>query len=171
MQVSPDRASKLSVACEDPQQPDATRLLAALSAELEMITGSSGKSSFDLADMRDGRACFVLARDAQGVAVGCGALRPLTAEVAELKRMYAAPRTRAGACKESGRGAGVGSAVLACLEAQARQLGYSAIWLETRRANAAAVAFYTARAYVERPNYGKYAGNPLAICFEKLLQG
>ena len=65
--------------------------------------------------------------------------------------------------------AGVGSALLADLEARARDLGYRAIWLETRRVNAQAVGFYLARGYRERAPYGRYVGRPEAICFEKDL--
>lgn len=166
------QAAHLSIARCDPYHPDAVRLLAALSAELEAITGSSGQASFDLADVSDPRACFLVARDGHGAAVGCGALRPLAPELAEIKRMYAVPGlgdAADGGTVQRSTGGGVGSAVLARLEAEARLLGYRTLWLETRRINARAVAFYTARGYVQRPNYGRYAGNALAVCFEKQL--
>ena len=63
----------------------------------------------------------------------------------------------------------MGSAILAALEAEAAALGYRALWLETRLVNARAVAFYQARGYRRIANYGNYAGNALAACFEKLL--
>jgi GNAT superfamily N-acetyltransferase len=89
-------------------------------------------------------------------------LRPLPIEggeaVAEIKRMFALPGT-----------AGVGSAVLAFLEAEARSLGYAHAWLETRRVNARAVAFYERRGYAPIANYGRYAGNEAAVCFGKPL--
>ena len=143
---------------EDPGACDSVLLMEELSTVLEEITGSSGKASFDADDVRGPMACFVVARDAAGVAQGCGALRPLEPGVAEIKRMYA----RRG-------GSGVGTAVLAYLEGEAAAIGYQAIWLETRLVNRRAVDFYTARGYTRMPNYGKYIGNPLAVCFEKLL--
>lgn len=148
------------VAQEDPDTADARALLDELSAVLAGITGSSGRASFDLRDVRGAAACFVVARDGAGAALGCGALRPLAGQdgVAELKRMYARPG-----------GGGVGSAILAALEAEAAALGYRALWLETRLVNAGAVAFYQARGYCRIANYGNYAGNALAACFEKLL--
>ncbi len=144
---------------EDPDTADARALLEELSAVLSGITGSSGRASFDLRDVRGAAARFLVARDGAGAAVGCGALRPLAGHdgVAELKRMYARP------------GGGVGSAILAALEAEAAALGYRALWLETRLVNARAVAFYRARGYGRIANYGKYAGNALAACFEKVL--
>jgi len=76
--------------------------------------------------------------------------------VAELKRMFARPGT-----------AGVGSAVLRFLEAEALRLGFATICLETRRVNTRAVAFYERRGYRPVANYGKYVGNAQAVCFAK----
>jgi GNAT superfamily N-acetyltransferase len=143
---------------EDPSAPDSLRLMDELSTTLEAITGDSGKASFDADDVRGPSACFVVARDGNGTAVGCGAFRPLQPGVAEIKRMYARHGTT-----------GVGSVVLRFLEDEAAALGYQAIWLETRLVNRRAVDFYEARGYARIANYGKYIGNPLAVCFEKQL--
>jgi GNAT superfamily N-acetyltransferase len=142
----------------DPDHPDARVLIAALSQRLAAITGSSGQASFDADDVRGPGAAFLLARDAQGRAIGCGALRPLQPGVAEIKRMYAAVA-----------GQGVGSAVLAALEARAKTLGYAEIRLETRRVNTVAVGFYLRADYCEIPPYGRYIGRPEAICFAKQI--
>jgi len=143
----------------DPDGDEARALMDALSDALAAITGDPGRSSFDPADLRDPRACFAVARDAARRALGCGALRPLRGEVAELKRMYARPGT-----------AGVGSAVLRFLEDEARRLGYVAVWLETRVVNVRAVAFYERRGYVRIANYGRYVGRAEAACFAKDLR-
>jgi GNAT superfamily N-acetyltransferase len=150
--------AQLQLQQEDPAAPDSRLLMEELSTALETITGDSGKASFDVEDVRGPMACFVVARDSLGVAVGCGAFRPLQPGVAEIKRMYARHGT-----------AGVGSAVLRFLEAEAAALGYQAVWLETRLVNRRAVDFYEARGYARIANYGKYIGNPLAVCFEKQL--
>lgn len=149
---------RLRVCDEAPDSDDAQALLAELSARLAAITGDSGQSSFSADDLHDARAAFVVARNAQGKALGCGALRPLGDAVAEVKRMFA----------REGH-AGVGTAVLAQLEATAHRLGYRTLWLETRRVNVRAVDFYLARGYRERAPYGRYIGRPEAICFEKDL--
>ncbi|MYM82270.1 GNAT family N-acetyltransferase [Duganella sp. FT50W] len=143
---------------EDPTAADSVQLMDELSSALQAITGDSGMASFDAADVVGPAACFVVARDDHGNPLGCGAFRPLQPGVAEIKRMYA----RHGAN-------GVGSAVLRFLEAEAAALGYQAVWLETRLVNRRAVDFYTARGYARIANYGKYIGNPLAVCFEKQL--
>jgi ribosomal protein S18 acetylase RimI-like enzyme len=143
---------------EDPGASESALLMAELSTALEAITGDSGKASFDVDDVRGPLACFVVARGGDGAALGCGAFRPLEPGVAEIKRMYARHGTQ-----------GVGSAVLRYLEGEAQALGYQAIWLETRLVNRRAMAFYEARGYARIANYGKYIGNPLAVCFEKQL--
>lgn len=146
------------VRAEDPAGADALALVAELSAVLAAITGDSGQASFDVADVRGPRACFALARDAQGRALGCGALRPLEGGAGEIKRMFARPGMR-----------GVGGAVLRFLEEEAARLGYPTLRLSTRRVNARAVAFYERHGYRPIPGYGRYAGSEVSVCFEKSL--
>jgi GNAT superfamily N-acetyltransferase len=155
--------SAIVIGPEDPDSAAARELIEELSAALAGITGDSGKASFDAADVRGSRATFIVARDAQGGLLGCGALRPLAVQdgigpVGELKRMYARPGT-----------AGVGAALLAFLERQAAAFGYGALWLETRRVNLRAVQFYEKHGYLPVPNYGKYIGRPEAICLGRQL--
>jgi len=148
----------IQLAEEDAGAADSLALIMELSTALEAITGDSGRASFDVEDVQGPTGCFVVARNGDGEAIGCGAFRPLQPGVAEIKRMYARHGT-----------SGVGSAVLHFLEREAQACGYQAIWLETRLVNRRAVDFYTARGYVRIANYGKYIGNPLAVCFEKTL--
>lgn len=147
-----------TVTREDPATADAQALIDELSDTLARITGDSGRASFDPGEVRGEKALFVVARDLDGRAVGCGAFRPLQGGIAELKRMYARPDT-----------AGVGSAVLAYMEVEARRIGYSALWLETRLVNRRAVTFYERHGYTRIENFGKYVGNPKAVCLEKRL--
>ncbi|MFL6699905.1 MAG: GNAT family N-acetyltransferase [Vitreoscilla sp.] len=148
----------IAVSAEEPDGADALALVAELSAVLTEITGASGQASFDVSDVRGPRACFALARDSQGRALGCGALRPLTEDTGEVKRMFARPGTR-----------GVGSAVLRFLEGEAARSGYAVLRLSTRRVNQRAVAFYERHGYRRIPGYGRYAGSEVSVCFEKLL--
>lgn len=148
----------ITISVEDPRSPEACTLLENLSEALRAITGDTGNSSFDANDVRLENARFVVARDAHGQPVGCGAFRPMRDGVAEVKRMYARTGT-----------AGVGAAILSFLEAEASKLGYAALHLETRLVNARAVVFYERHGYARIPNYGKYAGNAQAVCFEKRL--
>jgi GNAT superfamily N-acetyltransferase len=147
-----------AVSPADPDSPGARTLLDELGAALAAITGSDGSASFDAADVRGERACFLVACDADGGLAGCGALRPLAEGVAELKRMYARP------------GSGAGRFLLAALERQAALLGYTEIRLETRKVNRRALAFYEKHGYCVIPSYGKYAGRGDAVCLGKALE-
>jgi ribosomal protein S18 acetylase RimI-like enzyme len=148
----------ITIGEEDPYTPDAMHLMDELSDALESITGNSGRSSFNLNDVCGQQATFVIARNDDGEAVGCGAIRPIDNTMAEVKRMYA---------KE--KGMGVGAKVLSYLEIKALEMGYSVLRLETRSVNHRAVEFYENRGYYQIPNYGKYVNRPEAVCFEKQL--
>lgn len=139
-----------------PNTQDAIDLMEELSRSLELITGDSGKSSFNSNDVCIPRSLFVVAYNECGEAIGCGALRPINEKVAEVKRMFA-----------KNKSIGVGSEILRYLEKQAQKLGYSSLWLETRLINKRAVTFYEKRGYYRIPNYGKYVNKPEAVCFEK----
>ncbi len=148
----------ITVTQQDPNSDDAIRLMDELSACLQSITGDSGRGSFDPKDVCVPRSVFVIARDERGEALGCGAIRPIDENIAEIKRMYS---------KVKGRG--VGKLMLSYLEKQAQSFGYSVLWLETRKVNQGAVSFYISQGYHEIPNYGKYVGKDEAICFGKKL--
>lgn len=143
-------------AAADPACAEAQALIAELGAALAAICGDSGSGSFDPADVRGPGSVFLVAR-ADGIALGCGALRPLASGVAELKRMYARP------------GSGAGRWLLAALEEQAVGFGYREVWLSTRRVNERALAFYARHGYLPVENYGNYAGREASICLGKRL--
>lgn len=147
----------IACASADPDCEEARGLVARLDAALAAICGDSGAKSFDANDVRGPRSVFLLAHDAAGAAVGCGALRPFDTDVAEVKRMYARP------------GSGAGVHLLAELERWARDFGYCEIWLETRRVNGRAVAFYERHGYRVIPNYGRYVSRDDAVCLGKIL--
>ncbi|MDH2894689.1 GNAT family N-acetyltransferase [Rahnella sp. PAMC25617] len=149
----------ITVEKSDPFSPDSCSLIEKLSAELAAITGDSGKSNFTIDSMDGDRSLWVLARNEKGDATGCGAIRPLTENIAELKRMF------------SDRSApGVGKALLSFLETSAKNMGYTEIWLETRHVNHKAVNFYKNNGYVLIENYGPYIGRDEAVCFSKVLR-
>lgn len=95
----------ITVEKSDPFSSESHRLVEVLSAELAAITGDNGKSNFTVEAMNDDNALWALAKNSQGKAVGCGAIRPLTKNIAEIKRMF------------SDRSAsGIGGALLTFLE-------------------------------------------------------
>jgi GNAT superfamily N-acetyltransferase len=143
--------------------PDAVLLMHQLDQRLASLSGDSGAGSFDAASMPPGRSVFLVARGADGTLLGCGAVRPLAqaggAPVGELKRMFARDGTR-----------GVGAALLVALERAAFDMGYRALWLETRRINERALRFYRRHGYSDIPNYGSYVDRKDAVCLGKPLR-
>ena len=133
-------------------------LMGSLSQTLALITGSSGQANFNAASLDSPGSLWALARNEAGKAVGCGGLRPLTANTAELKRMYSDQSEP-----------DIGRALLTFLETSAKSLGYTALCLETRHVNHRAVRFYKANSYMLIDNYGPYVGRPEAACFSKKL--
>jgi GNAT superfamily N-acetyltransferase len=95
--------------------------------------------------------------------VGCGALRALGDGAAEVKRMYVVP---------AARGRGVARAVLAGLEAAARERGWSTLRLETGPRQPEAVGLYTRAGYRPIRAFGVYVGASDAahsLFFERVL--
>lgn len=142
----------------DPRSAVSQWLIEKLSAELAAITGDGGNSRASVDTLQGEGALWVIARDAQGSAVGCGALRPLAPGIAELKRMFSDRSLP-----------GIGRALLAFLETAAKTLGYRELWLETRHVNQRAVDFYIRQGYRQIENYGPYRGREEAICRGKTL--
>lgn len=109
---------------------------------------------------------FLVARDADGVAIACGGLRPLSDAIlgpgtVEIKRMYAAPTVR---------GTGVSTAVLRALETAAAEFGASRIVLETGTLQPDAIRFYEREGYESIPLFGAYASSNESVCFSRSLQ-
>lgn len=97
---------------------------------------------------------------ADGVPVGCGALRALDATSGEVKRMFVVPDSR---------GSGVSVAILSALEDAARGLGWSRLRLETGDRQPDAIRFYERSGYSRIPNYGVYADSDISLCYQKDL--
>jgi GNAT superfamily N-acetyltransferase len=103
---------------------------------------------------------FLVIRDDDGRAVGCGGVARFDHTRGELKRMYVVP---------DARGLGLGRRLLAELEAQARRLGYVALVLETGDLQPEALGLYRSSGYEPIPCYPPYDSRALSLCFEKRL--
>ena len=142
-----------------PHGDEGRALIAAAVAELAERYEGAQDPAVDLADLVPPRGAFVVAR-LDGQAVGCGGLRSLGPAVGEIKRMFVAPTVRR---------QGVGRALLTGLEDAARDLGWTALRLETGLRQPEAIALYQDTGYERIPDYGHWAGEPLTVCFEKPL--
>jgi len=143
----------------DWDDPDAVALRAAQRVELDSLYG---------ADVEPGAkptasdiSVFLLARDADGTPVGCGALRQLDESSAEIKRMFV-PREF--------RGRGISRTVLSALEAAALERGWATVRLETGTLQHEAIGLYESAGYVRIPNFGPYVGEPYSLCYERVLR-
>jgi GNAT superfamily N-acetyltransferase len=106
-------------------------------------------------------AVFLVARDADGNALGCGALlEPHTPGVAELKRMFTRPQAR---------GQGVARALLERLEDEARARGIEVLQLETGSMQPEAQRLYESSGYEPIPPFGPYTQEPLSRCYERRI--
>jgi ribosomal protein S18 acetylase RimI-like enzyme len=85
-----------------------------------------------------------------GQAVGCGALRCAGEGICEMKRLYVRP---------TGRGKGVGLALIDALVKEAREIGYQRMRLDTLPSMTKAIAMYRALGFKEIASY-RY--NPIA---------
>jgi GNAT superfamily N-acetyltransferase len=138
---------------------DVRRLTAAQQAELRARYegGQEPGTPPSAADV----AVVLVARDAGGEAVGCGALRPLGDGVAEIKRMYAVP---------AARGRGLSKPVLAGLEAAARDRGWTTLRLETGPRQPEAIALYEGAGCRPIAAFGPYADDADdSLFYERVL--
>jgi GNAT superfamily N-acetyltransferase len=139
---------------------DVQRLAAAQQAELRARYdgGQEPGTPPSAADV----AVVLLARDASGQAVACGALRPLGDGAAEVKRMYVVP---------GARGRGLSKVVLAGLEAAARDRGWTTLRLETGPRQPEAIALYEGAGYRPIPAFGAYADDADdSLFYERVLE-
>ena len=95
-----------------------------------------------------------------GTPVGCGAIKELTKDSMEVKRMYV-PINR--------RGQGIATKILKELETWAHELKYSKCLLETGKKQPEAIKLYKKNGYRIIPNYGQYENVENSVCFEKIL--
>ncbi|MBC5775202.1 GNAT family N-acetyltransferase [Pontibacter sp. KCTC 32443] len=95
-----------------------------------------------------------------GVAAGCGAIKPYTESIAEVKRMFVHPDYR----RQS-----IARQVLTALEEWAKELNYTSTILETGNKQTEAIALYKNSGYTIIPNYGQYAGVESSVCMQKEL--
>src|SRR5437763_16540116 len=99
----------------DAGSAEARALVAAYVEEIAMTFpggfNPDASVSADPAELTPPRGCFLVVRDDDGTPVGCGGVKLLDPETAEVKRMWLAPPAR---------GRGAGRMLLAALEAAAR---------------------------------------------------
>jgi DNA-binding MarR family transcriptional regulator len=155
------RVGAIDIVVEASGSADARWCLQEYFAELDrrFETGFDPAQGYSFGDneMMSPTGCLILAR-LDGAPVGCGALKRLSSDLGEIKRVWVAPQMR---------GLGVASRLMDELEALARKAGFHAVRLDTNRSLTEAHTLYRKRGYRE---VARYNDNPYAHhWFEKRL--
>lgn len=151
----------MNIERESPDQPEVIALIAELDAYQDTLYPPESRHSLDLASLKQANVAFVVARNASGQAIGCGAV-VVNSEYGELKRMYVHPQSR---------GEGVARRVLALLESNARSFGCKLLKLETGPRQPEALRLYASCGYERRGPFGKYTNDPLSVFMQKRIEG
>ncbi len=152
----------LSIHQADPRDESAATLIRALADEEAVRYSDLGPDTFDSfgpSDVLTSRSAFVIAH-LEGEPVGCGALRQMCPDSAEVNRMYVLPTARR---------RGVARAILGELERRAAEFGYRTIRAETGDRQPEAIALYESFGFLRTSPFGSHAEDPVSIFFEKLL--
>ncbi|GKU76320.1 GNAT family N-acetyltransferase [Paenibacillus sp. L3-i20] len=96
-----------------------------------------------------------------GVPVGCGGIRQLDANTAELKRFFV---------ESAIRRQGIAGKVLKYLEQCAVKLGCTVMKLETGAPQVESVAFYKKQGFYEIEPFGEYEESEASLCMEKRIE-
>jgi GNAT superfamily N-acetyltransferase len=152
----------ITIEAVDARCEEARALVASYLAEIQKTFGYDTTRAVPVTDedFDPPNGSFLVLRDEQGSAVGCGAVRLIEPGTAEVKRMWVSP---------SMRGRGAGRALLQALEAAAVELGAVTGVLDTNVTLASALALYRASGWQDVPPYND---NPEAThWFRKPLSG
>jgi putative acetyltransferase len=149
----------MPISQESPDQPDVIALIADLDAYQDTLYPAEARYALDLTSLMKSNVIFMVARDALGLAIGCGAV-VMTNFSGELKRMYVRP---------GNRGQGIARNLLVQLEASSLSAGCKELLLETGPYQHEALAFYTKQGYTRRGAFGDYPEHPLSVFMEKQL--
>jgi putative acetyltransferase len=151
--------TELKIAIEDPSQPEIIMLLRDGEEYSAKLYPAESNHHMPLSALPASNVRFLVVRDANGRAVGTGALA-LNGAWAELKRMWVIPEARR---------LGVSKIILAALEARARSEGVHTLRLETGAENHAALGLYTRAGFKRRDPFGDYRADPLSVFMQKDL--
>ncbi len=138
----------------------AAQLIEELNADI-MATHPEGNHFWWLTpeDVAPGSGAFLVLR-LDGEPIGCGAVRKLNDDEAELKRMFVRPEVR---------NRKIGAVIVDTLEAEARSLGVKRLLLETALYLEPAVRMYERAGFTPIDNYGEYIGSADSHCMGKTL--
>lgn len=137
---------QVTIEAADARSAEVQDLLASYFAEIQAAFGYDDAHAAPTVpeDFTPPQGQFLVVRNGDGTASGCGAMRLLDPATAEVKRMWLHP---------SLRGRGAGWALLTALEAAAVDLGAQRGVLDTNVTLTSALALYRAAGWEEVPPY------------------
>ncbi|WP_417407543.1 GNAT family N-acetyltransferase [Hoeflea sp.] len=156
----------VSIAIETPLQDEVKALVTALDAHLAPLAPADFNFGLDVDEMADSDTTVFVARNADGKAVGIGALKHIGpydgVHLGEIKRMYTDPAVR---------GQRIGSALLDAIQTRALSLGIERLVLETGIGEglAAAIRLYENYGFTECGAVLDYPDSGYSRFFEKKL--
>lgn len=153
-------AAAISIGIETPLQDDVRRLFEASDAFMAELYPADSNHPVTPEALVAGGAVFVLARGAEGDAIGCGAILCAPGGDAEIKRMWVDPHVR---------GTGTGRRILDALLEAARTRDVRVVRLETGTCQPAAIGLYKSAGFTERAAFGNYTDDLNSVFMELQL--
>ena len=147
----------MNVQLEPPNQAAVISLIAELDAYQDTLYPAEARYALDLTTLEQENVLFVVARDYDGAAIGCGAV-VLSGEAGELKRMFV---------RQVNRAQGTATLILQQLEAESVSRGCRLVQLETGPYQPEALAFYKKHGYEVCSAFGNYPEHPLSVFMQK----
>jgi putative acetyltransferase len=151
---------EIRIAREDPRAGEIVAMIAELDRYLTSLYPAESNHLLALEALTAENVVFIVARR-DGTAEACGALVREAPDWGEIKRIYVRP---------AARGLGLGRAVLAEIEAEARNMGLRWLRLETGSRQPEALGLFERSGYGRCAAFGAYPlGDPWSIFMEKAL--
>jgi len=138
------------------KHPDFIKLVKLLDADLAISDGDEHAFYDQFNKLDDIKHTIVLYLDNKPIS--CGAIKELTSDTMEVKRMYTLPKQR---------NKGYATLVLNELEKWTSELAYGKCILETGKKQPEAISLYKKNGYRQITNYGQYANIENSVCFQK----
>lgn len=150
---------EVTIVAVSPGVPEARELIRQLDLEIAALYPGLPINGIDADEFDQAGGYFVIARE-NNIAIGCGAIRPVTADCVEIKRMFVCA---------SARRRGIARQILRHLEREARNRNFRSVVLETGHLNREAIQCYAAAGYFPIPPFLGYVGSPISRCFAKSI--
>jgi putative acetyltransferase len=149
----------ISITQELPDSPDARVLIHELDQYLIPMYPTESRYGFSVERLIEEQVVFFILRSDKFPA-GCGGVKCLETEYAEVKRMYIRPAFR---------GQGLSKLILKHLEEYTRAQDINILRLETGIYQYEAISLYDRMGFRQIPPFGNYHEGPYNIFYEKCL--